>query len=138
MLESWFTCFIAVDMVVTSPVASFIVPVAVDVVVDDVPDSDELNGVGVGDGELDNGSLSLTCWVMVKLIEFNRRSPRNSVLGAMAQHIDAMVLLHHAFWFISCSSFYGPALPSAPSLSVQAPVLAPVLSKSFLRPLLPL
>lgn len=56
MLESWFTCFIAVDMVVTSPVASFIVPVAVGMVVDDVPDSDELNGVGVGDGELDNGA----------------------------------------------------------------------------------
>lgn len=55
MLESWFTCFIAVDMV-ASTIASFIVPVAVDVVVNDVPDSDELNGVGVGDGELDNGA----------------------------------------------------------------------------------
>lgn len=66
MLEPWFTCFVAVDMV-ASTVASFIVPVAVDVGVDDVPNFDELNGVGVGDGELDNGHLSLTRWVTVRL-----------------------------------------------------------------------
>lgn len=64
MLESWFTCFVAIDMV-ASTVASFIVPVAVDVAVDDVPDSDELNGIG--DAKLDNERLSLTHWVMVSL-----------------------------------------------------------------------
>lgn len=52
-------------MVVASTIASFVVPVAVDVVFDKgdhVTNSDEFNGVG--DGEVDK---SLTSWVMLNL-----------------------------------------------------------------------
>lgn len=104
---------------VASTIASFIVPVAVDVVVDDVPDSDELNSVGVGDGELDNGSLSLTRWVMVKLIEFNRMSPRNSVLGAM-RSISMP-------W--CCSIMHSGLFPVQVSMALPCQVLLPSLSR---------
>lgn len=80
-------------------VISFIIPVALNTVVDqwdDVSDIDHLSGDA--DSEADNG--------VVREPELDRRSPRSSILGDLAQKFDAMVSFHLVLSFIFLLNFY--------------------------------
>lgn len=89
-------------------VASFIVPFAIGIFVDegdDISNFDRLSAVGDG---ANNGAVDepeRDSLGNVKLSELNRRSPRNSALGILAQQISTMVLFHLVFSFIFFLNF---------------------------------
>lgn len=104
-------------------VASFIVPFAIGIFVDegdDVSNFDRLSAIG--DGEANNGAVDepeRDSLGNVKLSELNRRSPRNSALGILAQQISTMALFHLVFSFIFFLNFL---------LGIGCPLLWPCLA----------
>ena len=82
----------------------FIVPFAIGIFVDEGDDVSNFHYLSaVGDGEANNGAVGepeRDSLGRVKLTELNRRSPRSSVSGALAQQISTMALFHLVFSFI--------------------------------------
>lgn len=88
---------------------SFIVPFAIGTFVDEGDDVSNFHYLStVGDGAANNGAVDepeRDSLCRVKLTELNRRSPRSSVSGALAQQISTMALFHLVFSFIFFLNF---------------------------------
>lgn len=102
---------------------SFIVPFAIGIFVDKGDNVSYFYHLSaVGDGEANNGAVDEPehdSLGNVKLTELNRRSPRNSVLGTLAQQIATMALFHLVFSFIFFLDFL---------LGIGCPLLWPCLA----------